>query len=114
MILLWHIFSRAIPAGAILIASVAFRTEAATVTGRIELQDSRDPTVRKKNDLSGVVVSLEPVNGTAPRNPPRTARIGQKNKTFSPHILAVAEGTTVEFPNFDPIYHNAFSSYSGQ
>src|SRR5205823_3565329 len=23
-------------------------------------------------------------------------------------------GTAVEFPNFDPIFHNAFSSYSGQ
>src|SRR5260370_37841821 len=103
MILLWHIFSRAIPAGAILIASVAFRAEGARVTGRIELQDSRDPTVRKKNDLSGGVVSLEPVNGTAPRNPPRTAHIGQKNKTFSPHILTVEAVADVPFAQSAPI-----------
>ncbi len=38
----------------------------------------------------------------------------QKNKTFQPHILAIPVGTNVEFPNFDPIFHNAFSSYDGQ
>jgi hypothetical protein len=38
----------------------------------------------------------------------------QKNKTFSPHVLAIQAGTDVDFPNFDPIFHNAFSRYSGQ
>jgi hypothetical protein len=31
-----------------------------------------------------------------------------------PHILPIVAGTTVDFPNFDPIFHSAFSSYSGQ
>jgi len=38
----------------------------------------------------------------------------QKDKTFSPHVLAITVGTTVDFPNFDPIFHNAFSNYDGQ
>jgi hypothetical protein len=38
----------------------------------------------------------------------------QKDKTFSPHVLAVQAGSLVEFPNADPIFHNAFSSYNGQ
>jgi hypothetical protein len=38
----------------------------------------------------------------------------QKGKMFTPHILPVPAGTTVDFPNSDPIFHNAFSSYSGQ
>ena len=38
----------------------------------------------------------------------------QKNKMFTPHILAVVTGTTVDFPNADPIFHSAFSSYNGQ
>ena len=38
----------------------------------------------------------------------------QKDKTFSPHVLAVEAGSVVDFPNADPIFHNAFSSYSGQ
>ncbi len=38
----------------------------------------------------------------------------QKNKMFTPHVLAVETGTTVKFPNADPIFHNAFSSFNGQ
>jgi len=33
----------------------------------------------------------------------------QKNLTFVPHILPIVAGTTVEFPNNDPVYHNVFS-----
>jgi hypothetical protein len=33
---------------------------------------------------------------------------------FTPHVLPVLNGTTVDFPNSDPIFHNAFSSYNGQ
>ena len=38
----------------------------------------------------------------------------QKDKTFTPHVLAIPVGATVEFPNFDPIFHNAFSNYDGK
>ena len=38
----------------------------------------------------------------------------QSDKRFSPHILAVAIGTRVDFPNIDPIFHNAFSNFDGQ
>ena len=33
----------------------------------------------------------------------------QKNARFIPHLLAVATGTVVDFPNDDRIYHNVFS-----
>ncbi len=33
----------------------------------------------------------------------------QKNMKFNPSVLAVAVGTTVEFPNLDPFFHNVFS-----
>lgn len=85
---------------------------AGTVSGRIELRDSKDAAVRKRN-YSGVVVWLEAVEpGTPPL--PGKARMIQKNKTFTPHVLPIRMGTTVEFPNFDPIFHNAFSNYNGQ
>jgi len=38
----------------------------------------------------------------------------QKNKMFTPHVLPVEAGTIIDFPNADPIFHNAFSSYNGQ
>ncbi len=82
--------------------------------GRVELVDSRDPAVRKHRDYSGVVVWLEPVGREPPAAPPRTVEMIQKGKRFIPHVLAVPVGTTVEFPNLDPIFHNAFSNFSGQ
>ena len=38
----------------------------------------------------------------------------QKDRHFTPHVLAIPVGSTVDFPNLDPIYHNAFSNFSGQ
>jgi plastocyanin len=86
---------------------------AATVTGRVQLKDSRDPAVRSKANYSGIVVSLLPLD-KPPVLEPAHATIRQKGKTFLPHILAITAGTLVDFPNDDPIFHNAFSSYNGQ
>jgi len=88
---------------------------AGTVTGRVELRDSEDAAVRKHMDFSGVVVWLEPLNGTVNVTVPSTpARMLQKDKTFIPHVLAITVGTAVAFPNADPIFHNAFSNYNGR
>jgi plastocyanin len=87
---------------------------AATVTGRVELRDSKEASVRKKRDFSGVVIWLEPINGRPLHPPAVRARMTQKDKTFSPHVLAVPTGAVVDFPNFDPIFHNVFSTYDGQ
>jgi plastocyanin len=38
-----------------------------------------------------------------------TTRVAQKSATFSPHVLPIMVGTTVEWPNYDTIYHNVFS-----
>jgi len=38
-----------------------------------------------------------------------TSRIAQKSATFTPHVLPILAGTTVEWPNNDDIYHNVFS-----
>jgi len=88
---------------------------AATVSGRVQLASSHDPNVRKHTDYSGVVVWLEPLS-SAPVIPASAGRaqMVQKSKTFSPHVLPVSVGTVVDFPNFDPIFHNAFSNYNGQ
>src|SRR5262249_22270332 len=85
------------------------------VSGRVELVGSRDPAVRKNRNYSGVVVWLEPVGRAAPFEPETGhVKMLQKEKRFVPHVVAVPVGTTVEFPNLDPIFHNAFSNCSGQ
>jgi hypothetical protein len=70
--------------------------------------------VRKKRDYSGVVVWLEPTGAKAELPPPRVFTMMQKGKRFQPHVLAIPIGSTVDFPNFDPIFHNAFSNFAGQ
>jgi len=87
---------------------------AAAVSGRVELRDSRNATVRNRHDFSGVVIALTPLESKAPSAAAKHAVMLQKDKTFSPHVLAVQAGALVEFPNADPIFHNAFSSYNGQ
>jgi len=33
----------------------------------------------------------------------------QQNRRFSPDLIVIPAGSTVSFPNFDPIFHNVFS-----
>jgi hypothetical protein len=67
---------------------------------------------KKPVPASGVVVWLEA--GRLPPRPPVRAQILQKAKKFQPHVLAVPLGSTVDFPNLDPIFHNAFSNFNGK
>jgi len=55
------------------------------------------------------VVYLE--GGEAVVRPPGTARavMDQKNLTFTPSVLPIVRGTTVEFTNSDDVQHNVFS-----
>jgi len=86
---------------------------AASVSGQVELTNSRNAAARR-HDYSGVVLWLEPVGGAAGGTlPPRRAEMKQRDKSFVPHVLAIPLGGTVSFPNQDPIYHNAFSNFSG-
>jgi plastocyanin len=93
---------------------VCATASAATLSGTVVLSDSRVDAVNKRKDFSGVVVSARPVNALPPAQSPGHAAMEQKGKTFTPHVLPIVAGTTVDFPNFDPIFHSAFSSYSGQ
>jgi len=54
------------------------------------------------------IVYAEPLDAAAPRTT-TTVSLVQKDKSFQPHILAIPAGSTVSFPNNDPIFHNVFS-----
>ena len=58
------------------------------------------------------VVWLE--TAAAPGRETRKVVLDQKNMSFSPHVLAVRVGTTVEFPNRDRVFHNVFSFHDGK
>jgi plastocyanin len=51
----------------------------------------------------------------APRTPQtRQVVLDQRNLAFSPHVLAIRVGTTVDFPNHDRVFHNVFSYRDGK
>jgi hypothetical protein len=59
-------------------------------------------------EIRNVVVYLKDVayRGTLPL---RKAELRQHQEAFIPHVLAITRGSTVDFPNDDPIFHNVFS-----
>ena len=91
------------------------------VEGRVDLPKPEDQqlvasryqsnpqTQAQPADVPCAVVYLE---GNLPKSSNRTsavAEVEQKNISFSPGLLAIRAGTTVEFPNLDDTYHNVFS-----
>jgi plastocyanin len=68
-------------------------------------------------DLSNVVMWLSPLQPHATSLPPPQAgpyRLTQKDKQFTPHLLVVPTGASVQFPNLDPFFHNVFSLFNGK
>ncbi len=59
------------------------------------------------NELSRVVVYLEG-RGLTPGKPTKVS-LAQKDRQFEPEFVVVPVGSTVAFPNADPIFHNVFS-----
>jgi plastocyanin len=56
------------------------------------------------------VITLEPVSGTFKARPAKERVMEQRGREFAPHVMAVSLGSTVTFPNFDPNFHNVFST----
>jgi hypothetical protein len=80
-----------------------------TVRGEVIVQHSS----KKAHGSGDVVVWLAPEKaGFVPPGP--KVRLLQKDKRFTPHLLAVTVGTQIEFPNADPFFHNVFSIYHGK
>jgi plastocyanin len=100
--------------GLLLLGETPEATTAGSVSGHVTLVDSSNSAVKRKNDYSNVVVWLTGPTADAAQAPRKRVEMVQKDKTFSPHILVVPIRTKVDFPNLDPIFHNAFSSFDGQ
>ena len=49
------------------------------------------------------------VKGAPARANGASAEMGQRNKRFTPSVLAVQTGTTVQFPNQDTVRHHVYS-----
>jgi plastocyanin len=67
---------------------------------------THDPTAT--SEIMNVVVYLKDAafRGVLPTT---RGELRQEHETFIPHVLVVTRGSTVDFPNDDPIFHNVFS-----
>jgi plastocyanin len=85
---------------------VAATATATTVAGHVDLITKGG---QHATDMSDVVVYVEGVD-VRPK-PPKTvsATITMQRKQFSPRVVVIPVGGSVEFPNTDPIFHNVFS-----
>jgi plastocyanin len=69
-----------------------------------------EPARSPRGLVTDAVIYVEalPAGATPPPHGP-TPQLAQRNQAFDPRVVVVAAGGTVDFPNFDPIYHNVFS-----
>ncbi len=93
--------------------------ETCTVRARIAFVGPAAP--RKAIDSSNAVLWLMPVANSGNRSIGIAAapahqrfRVVQHQKRFHPHLLVIPVGSVVDFPNFDPFFHNVFSLFEGK
>jgi plastocyanin len=72
------------------------------VAGRVRI------TGRAPGTTLPTIVYAEPLDGNARPQATRVT-LRQSKKTFQPRVLAIPTGSTVQFPNDDPVFHNVFS-----
>ena len=116
---------------ALMVLSITLRTEAGSITGVVRAEgkkgaeanaagrnyESREfKFVERVNyaEMKDFVVYIEGAVGTNAEPPSKpaqvtTKRVLQHGAMFTPHVLPIMVGTTVEWPNNDDILHNVFS-----
>jgi plastocyanin len=88
------------------IALAAPALQAANVSGKVSFVARRGQTP----NVAETLVWLEPAGSRpAPKKAPATYQMLTRSKMLVPHVLAIPAGSTVLFPNDDPISHNLFS-----
>ena len=80
-------------------------SEAGTIKGTVTIGG------RPTDEAVVSVVGLPPSQTQAllAETPTRRAVMDQRDLKFSPHVLPIASGTTVDFPNDDNTWHNVYS-----
>ena len=106
---------------AILLCSIALtlatRAETVDLSAHVKVTKGRGASHSSQRSSGDVVFWLMPSREAENISAPRAARnytLTQKDKQFIPHILVVRTGSSVDFPNLDPFYHNVFSLFNGK
>lgn len=96
-------------AGALLLVSAGL--DAAVVAGKVAFVTKRGQKPVPAETL--VWLDAVGVKTPPPKKPATTAQMTTRGKTVLPHVIAVPAGSTIQFPNEDPISHNLFSLTAG-
>jgi len=89
------------------VACVVFTVVAASVGTAGELKGVVTATGMKSN--ADAVVYIDAIAGKKFPVPTAHAKMNQKDLVFTPHVLPILAGTTVDFLNSDQVLHNVFS-----
>ncbi len=76
-----------------------------TITGNVKCKRMKYP--------ENIVVFIEEIGSNDYPTPEEHGIIGQFDRTFVPHVIAVQKGTVIDFPNSDIVKHNVFSPQDG-
>ena len=82
------------------------------ISGSVELVAKGRQKLRP-GEVSDSVIYFRPSTSAAAPKPGRHTMY-TRNKAFDPALLVVQQGSTVAFPNSDPILHNVYSNSPGQ
>ena len=88
----------------LLCATVSIRAQAWELTGRVQVSERAESPA---SIAAGTLVYFEPEPGAA--TSPIAVDVAMVRKEFVPRVVAATPGSSVRFPNRDPILHNAFS-----
>ena len=109
---------------AVVAALAGQSTGTATITGHVKLTSRVRGTPLASNVYQPRAVSTRDAEGIpeirnvvvyvkgvafAGRLPVSHQEIRQEHQAFAPRVVAVTRGSTVDFPNSDPVFHNVFS-----
>jgi hypothetical protein len=89
------------------------------VTAHVVMHENDGKVTAQKSNPSSVEVvvwltPMQPDSRPASAGHPGPFRLVQKDKMFTPHLLVVPRGSSVDFPNEDPFFHNVFSLFNGK
>lgn len=85
----------------LLLLSMAGASSAGTLTGKVVATGMRSN--------ADAVVYVDAIPGRTFEPPSERARMDQIDMVFTPRVLPVLVGTTVDFDNSDPVAHNVFT-----
>jgi plastocyanin len=95
-------------AGALLLVACTLPATAGELRGRLDLYADGQPL--RASEAAEAIIYFRPRQPSAIEPLAAETVMTTRRKQFLPRVVAVTAGSTVRFPNEDPILHNVFST----